>query len=144
MTYNEAKWIVNEVESLIGAYDSNTTAGIARYRSVIPDDNIYPTRLERMAFDEVAEIINSHYGIYQKDDVVTDKDYVPCLITYIDYSDAETLHEVKYHVLYQGGITNILYIDDIVAKLGSINDAIGEVNKILGNYFDDEMERKYR
>lgn len=141
MKYREAKWIINEVESLIEAYESNTAAGIARYRGVIPDDNIYPTTLNRMTFDEVAEIVNSHYGVYQENDVITDRIGIPCLITHIDYSDAETLHEVKYHVLYQGGITNVLYIDDIVAKLGSVYDAIGDVNKILGDYFDDEMEK---
>lgn len=141
MKYREAKWIINEVESLIEAYESNTAAGMARYRGVIPDDNIYPTTLNRMTFDEVAEIVNSHYGVYQENDVITDRIGIPCLITHIDYSDAETLHEVKYHVLYQGGITNVLYIDDIVAKLGSVYDAIGDVNKILGDYFDDEMEK---
>ena len=141
MKYREAKWIINEVESLIEAYESNTAAGIARYRGVIPDDNIYPTTLNRMTFDEVAEIVNSHYGVYQENDVITDRIGIPCLITHIDCSDAETLHEVKYHVLYQGGITNVLYIDDIVAKLGSVYDAIGDVNKILGDYFDDEMEK---
>lgn len=141
MKYREAKWIINEVESLIEAYESNTAAGIVRYRCVIPDDNIYPTTLNRMTFDEVAEIVNSHYGVYQENDVITDRIGIPCLITHIDYSDAETLHEVKYHVLYQGGITNVLYIDDIVAKLGSVYDAIGDVNKILGDYFDDEMEK---
>lgn len=141
MKYREAKWIINEVESLIEAYESNTSAGIARYRGVIPDDNIYPTTLNRMTLDEVTEIVNSHYGIYQENDVITDRIGIPCLITHIDCSDAETLHEVKYHVLYQGGITNVLYIDDIVAKLGSVYDAIGDVNKILGDYFDDEMEK---
>jgi len=141
MKYREAKWIINEIESLICAYESNTAAGIARYRGVIPDDNIYPTTLNRMTFDEVAEIVNSHYGVYKENDVITDRIGIPCLITHIDYSDAETLHEVKYHVLYQGGITNVLYIDDIVAKLGSVYDAIGDVNKILGDYFDDEMEK---
>lgn len=141
MKYREAKWIINEVESLIEAYESNTSAGIARYRGVIPDDNIYPTTLNRMTLDEVAEIVNSHYGVYQENDVITDRIGIPCLITHIDCSDAETLHEVKYHVLYQGGITNVLYIDDIVAKLGSVYDAIGDVNKILGDYFDDEMEK---
>ena len=141
MKYREAKWIINEVESLIEAYESNTAAGIARYRGVIPDDNIYPTTLNRMTFDEVAEIVNSHYGVYQENDVITDRIGIPCLITHIDCGDAETLHEVKYHVLYQGGITNVLYIDDIVAKLGSVYDAIGDVNKILGDYFDDEMEK---
>lgn len=140
MKYREAKWIINEVESLIEAYESNTATGIARYRGVIPED-IYPVTLNRMTLEEVAEIINSHYGVYKESDVVTDRIGIPCLITYIDCSDAETLHEVKYHVLYQGGITNVLYIDDIVAKLGSVYDAIGEVNKILGNYFDDEMEK---
>lgn len=141
MKYREAKWIINEVESLIEAYESNTAAGMARYRGVIPDDNIYPTTLNRMTLDEVAEIVNSHYGVYQENDVITDRIGIPCLITHIDCSDAETLHEVKYHVLYQGGITNVLYIDDIVAKLGSVYDAIGDVNKILGDYFDDEMEK---
>ena len=141
MKYHEAKWIINEVESLIEEYESNTAAGIARYRGVIPDDNIYPATLNRMTFDEVAEIVNSHYGVYQENDVITDRIGIPCLITHIDCSDAETLHEVKYHVLYQGGITNVLYIDDIVAKLGSVYDAIGDVNKILGDYFDDEMDR---
>lgn len=141
MKYREAKWIINEVESLIEAYESNTAVGMARYRGVIPDDNIYPTTLNRMTFDEVAEIVNSHYGVYQENDVITDRIGIPCLITHIDCSDAETLHEVKYHVLYQGGITNVLYIDDIVAKLGSVYDAIGDVNKILGDYFDDEMEK---
>lgn len=141
MKYREAKWIINEVESLIEAYESNTAAGMARYRGVIPDDNIYPTTLNRMTFDEVAEIVNSHYGVYQENDVITDRIGIPCLITHIDCSDAETLHEIKYHVLYQGGITNVLYIDDIVAKLGSVYDAIGDVNKILGDYFDDEMEK---
>lgn len=141
MKYREAKWIINEIESLICAYESNTSAGIARYRGVIPDDNIYPTTLNRMTFDEVAEIVNSHYGVYKENDVITDRIGIPCLITHIDYSDAETLHEVKYHVLYQGGITNVLYIDDIVAKLGSVYDAIGSVNEILGDYFDDEMEK---
>ena len=141
MKYREAKWIINEVESLIEAYESNTSAGIARYRGVIPDDNIYPTTLNRMTLDEVAEIVNSHYGVYQENDVITDRIGIPCLITHIDCSDAETLHEVKYHVLYKGGITNVLYIDDIVAKLGSVYDAIGDVNKILGDYFDDEMEK---
>lgn len=141
MKYREAKWIINEVESLIEAYESNTSAGIARYRGVIPDDNIYPTTLNRMTLDEVAEIVNSHYGVYQENDVITDRIGIPCIITHIDCSDAETLHEVKYHVLYQGGITNVLYIDDIVAKLGSVYDAIGDVNKILGDYFDDEMEK---
>lgn len=141
MKYREAKWIINEVENLIKAYESNTSAGIARYRGVIPDDNIYPTTLNRMTLDEVAEIVNSHYGVYQENDVITDRIGIPCLITHIDCSDAETLHEVKYHVLYQGGITNVLYIDDIVAKLGSVYDAIGDVNKILGDYFDDEMEK---
>ena len=134
MKYREAKWIINEIESLICAYESNTSAGI-------PDDNIYPTTLNRMTLDEVAEIVNSHYGVYQENDVITDRIGIPCLITHIDYSDAETLHEVKYHVLYQGGITNVLYIDDIVAKLGSVYDAIGSVNEILGDYFDDEMEK---
>lgn len=141
MKYREAKWIINEVESLIEAYESNTAAGMARYRGVIPDDNIYPTTLNRMTLDEVAEIVNSHYGVYQENDVITDRIGIPCLITHIDCSDAETLHEIKYHVLYQGGITNVLYIDDIVAKLGSVHDAIGDVNKILGDYFDDEMEK---
>ena len=141
MKYREAKWIINEVESLIEAYESNTAAGMARYRGVIPDDNVYPTTLNRMTFDEVAEIVNSHYGVYQENDVITDRIGIPCLITHIDRSDAETLHEIKYHVLYQGGITNVLYIDDIVAKLGSVYDAIGDVNKILGDYFDDEMEK---
>ena len=141
MKYREAKWIINEIESLICAYESNTSAGIARYRFVIPDVNIYPTTLNRMTFDEVAEIVNSHYGVYKENDVITDRNGIPCLITHIDYSDAETLHEVKYHVLYQGGITNVLCIDDIVAKLGSAYDAIGDVNKILGDYFDDEMEK---
>lgn len=141
MKYREAKWIINEVESLKEAYESNTSAGIAQYRGVIPDDNIYPTTLNRMTLDEVAEIVNSHYGVYQENDVITDRIGIPCLITHIDCSDAETLHEVKYHVLYQGGITNVLYIDDIVAKLGSVYDAIGDVNKILGDYFDDEMEK---
>ncbi len=141
MKYCEAKWIINEVESLIEAYESNTSDGIARYRGVIPDDNIYPITLNRMTFDEVAEIVNSHYGVYQENDVIADRIGIPCLITHIDYSDAETLHEVEYHVLYRGGITNVLYIDDIVAKLGSIYDAIGDVNKILGDYFDDEMKK---
>lgn len=141
MKYREAKWIINEIESLICAYESNTSAGIARYRGVISDDNIYPTTLNRMTFEEVAEIVNSHYRVYKENDVITDRIGIPCLITHIDYSDAETLHEIKYHVLYQGGITNVLYIDDIVAKLGSVYDAIGDVNKILGDYFDDEMEK---
>lgn len=141
MKYREAKWIINEIESLIEAYESNTAAGIARYRGVISDENIYPTTLNRMTFDEVAEIVNSHYGVYQENDVITDRIGIPCLITHIDCSDAETLHEIKYHVLYQGGITNVLYIDDIVAKLGSVYDAIGDVNKILGDYFDGEMEK---
>ena len=140
MKYREAKWIINEVESLIEAYESNTTAGIARYRDVIPED-IYPTKLNRMTLDEVAEIINSHYGVYQVGDVVTDKIGIPCYISYIDYSDAETLHEVKYHVVYQGGLTDILYIGDIVAKLGTYNDAMILIDEILGDYFKDEMEK---
>lgn len=140
MKYLEAKWIINEVESLIEEYESKSTVRMENYYDIIPD-GIYPTTLNRMTLDEVADIINSHYGVYKEDDVVTDKLGIPCLITHIDYSNAETLHEVKYHVLYQGGITSVLYIDDIVAKLGSVYDAIGEVNKILGDYFDDEMER---
>ena len=141
MKYREAKWIINEIESLIDAYESNTAAGIARYRGVISDDNIYPTTLNRMTFEEVAEIVNSHYGVYHENDVITDKDGIPCLITHIDYNDAETLHDVKYHVIYQGGITNVLYIDNIVTKLGTVYDAICKVNNILEDYFYAEMDR---
>lgn len=139
MKYREAKWIINEVESLIEAYESNTGAGIARYRGVIPDDNIYPTTLNRMTFDEVAEIVNSHYGVYQENDVITDRIGIPCLITHIDCSNAETLHEVKYHVLYQGGITNVLFIDDILEKIGHYEHVMKMCNHILSEYFDNEI-----
>lgn len=142
MTYQETKWIINEVEELIDAYESNSSAGKEKYYKVIPSElNIYPYTLERMDFNKVAEIINSHYGIYQEDDVITDKVGIPCLITHIDKSDAVSLHEVKYHVLYQGGITNVLFIDDIATKLGSYSNAMALYNRILGEYFDDELER---
>ena len=140
MTYQEAKWIIEETERLISCYESNSSLGMEKYRKVIPE-GIYPTKIERMNIEEVAEIINSHYGVYQEDDIVTDRIGIPCLITHIDISDALSLHDVKYHVIYQGGITNVLSIDEIAIKLGSNKDVMGSCDLILGKYFDDELER---
>lgn len=140
MTYRETKYIINEVEKLIDDYESKSSVRRENYWKVIPN-KIYPSRLNFMNIDDVADIINSHYGVYQKDDIITDRVGLPCLITYIDKSDAETLHEVKYHVIYQGGITGILFIDDIITKLGTYNDSICSIDAVLGKYFDDELER---
>ena len=140
MNYLEAKWIVKEVESLVKSHNTNSSLGWERYRKVIGDD-IYPSTLSKMPFHEVVEIINSHYGVYRVGDIVTDKVGIPCYISYIDCGDAETLHDVRYHVIYQGGLTDTLHIGDIVTKLGTYNDAMILIDEILGDYFKDEMEK---
>ena len=140
MTYQEAKWIVNEVERLIECFESNSMSGIDSYKKVIPD-NVYPSTLNKMSIDEVNKIIKSYYGAYNEYDIVTDEMGVPCMITYIDYRDAETIHEIRYHVIYAGGMTNIISIDDIKSKLGSYSDAMKLCDMVLNEYFDKEIEK---
>ena len=138
MQYRKAKWIINEVEGLINACESGTLSGIEKYYNVIPD-NIDSTELNNMPFDEVAKIIDSHYGVYCENDVVRDKIGIPCLITHISYSDAETIHDVKYYVVYENGITNVLFIDDILEKIGHYEHVMKMCNHILSEYFDNEI-----
>ena len=140
MTYQEAKWIVKEVERLISAYKRNTSLGDKAYYEVIPN-NIYPSNLLKMQIEEVADIINAHYGVYKVNDIVTDKDGYVGMITFVETNGAETLHDIKYHMIQPGGMTEIISIDKIEKKLGSYDSALGKVDEILNVYFEEEMER---
>ena len=140
MTYQEAKWIVKEVERLISAYKRNTSLGDRTYYEVIPN-NIYPSNLLTMQIEEVADIINAHYGVYKVNDIVTDKDGCVGMITFVETNGAETLHDIKYHTIKPGGITEIIGIDKIEKKLGSYDSALGKVDEILNVYFEEEIER---
>ena len=69
-----------------------------------------------MSLEQVKEIIDNYYGVYYKDDIVLSKQGYFVLITYVEDDDAETLQDIKYHVVYQSGRTGILYIDQIETK----------------------------
>lgn len=140
MTYQEAKWIVKEVERLISAYKRNTSLGDKTYYEVIPN-NIYPSNLLKMQIEEVADIINTHYGVYKVNDIVIDKDGCVGMITFVEANGAETIHDIKYHTIQPGGMTEIISIDKIEKKLGSYDSALGKVDEILNVYFEEEMER---
>ena len=140
MTYQEAKWIVKEVERLISVYKRNTSLGDRTYYEVIPN-NIYPSNLLKMQIEEVADIINTHYGVYKVNDIVTDKDGYVGMITFVETNGAETIHDIKYHTIQPGGMTRIININQIEKKLGSYDSALGKVDEILNVYFEEEMER---
>lgn len=130
MTYQEIKWIVNEIERLNSEYSKYH---FDEYYKVIPEI-IYKSDIDKMNVEEIKEILNSHYGVYQVGDIVFDKSGSPALITFIDSDDADRIQDVKYHIVYPHGETRIACIEDLISKCGNttafkqIEDVINSVS----------------
>lgn len=115
MTYNETRWIVQEVEKAKMDYPSTN----GKWNWFFPHESLSSRKVEKMDFNDVAEAVLSYYGVYNIGDIVLTKVGLPCLITYIEnYDTANTIHDVIYHVIYSGGIVETLKIDDITSKVG--------------------------
>ena len=112
MTYQETMWIVKEIERLKNLWNRNQ---FDEYREVIPE-GIYISDLNEMSLEQVKEIIDNYYGVYYEGDIILMKSGYFVLITYIDDADAKTLQDVKYHVVYPSGKTNIICINQIETK----------------------------
>lgn len=115
MTYNETRWIVQEVEKAKMDYPSTN----GKWNWFFTHESLSSRKVEKMDFNDVAEAVLSYYGVYNIGDIVLTKVGLPCLITYIEnYDTANTIHDVIYHVIYSGGIVETLKIDDIASKVG--------------------------
>ena len=120
MTYQEAKFIVKEVEHLKYLWDKHL---FSDYSEIMPKDiNRYD--IDKMDFRVLQDIIDNHYGVYFEGDVVKTKiSKNPALITHIDNDKAETMHDVKYHILFGNGKTCVIDIRTIECRLYRINNA---------------------
>ncbi len=132
MTYNEAKWIIQEVERAKKDYPSTN----GKWRCFFPDESFSSRKLDKMDFDDVTEAVLSYYGVYEIGDIVLTKVGLPCLITYIeDYDTADTIHNVIYHVIYSSGLVETLKIDDIASKVDkSVVDLEAILHGILNKH----------
>ena len=131
MTVQDVIFLVREYDKLKRVWDKNL---FTEYYSIMPT-NYSPRSLRDMSLEEFAEMINSHYGVYQVNDIVNLKTGVPVIITFIDDREADDLHEVKYHILYPYGFTDIISIDDIISKEGSVNEFSDKLNEYLNKYY---------
>lgn len=133
MTYNETRWIIQEVERAKKDYPSTN----GKWNWFFPDESLSSRKVDKMDFNDVAEAVLSHYGVYNVGDIVLTKVGLPCLITYIeDYDTANTIHDVIYHVIYSGGIVETLKIDDITSKVDkSVVDLDSILQGILNKHY---------
>lgn len=133
MTYNETRWIIQEVEKAKKDYPSTN----GKWNRFFPDESLSSRKVDKMDFNDVAEAVLSYYGVYNVGDIVLTKVGLPCLITYIeDYDTADTIHDVIYHVIYSGGIVETLKIDDITSKVDkSVVDLDSILQGILNKHY---------
>lgn len=133
MTYNETRWIVQEVEKAKKDYPSTN----GKWNWFFHDESLSSRKVDKMDFNDVAEAVLSYYGVYNVGDIVLTKVGLPCLITYIeDYDIADTIHDVIYHVIYSGGIVETLKIDDITSKVDkSVVDLDSILQGILNKHY---------
>ena len=137
MKFKEVEFIVHEIEDILSGYTNG--GSIDLYHEIIPD-GISPKDINEMDFDDVITILKDHYGVYKKNDVIIENTGCVSLITCIDAANAKSMHDIKYHVLYSDGSTNILSIDDIDTCIGKI-DEINNVFKTLVKYRHENNAR---
>lgn len=130
MTYQEAEWIVKEIQTLKRYWENNL---FREYNEIMPPQ-VYISDIKRMDLDAVKEIIDNHYGVYTEGDIVIEKSGIPALITYIEKDDAETIHDIKYHVIYSYGGTKIINIDSIISKCDN-TDEFQKVAEVLNSHY---------
>ena len=74
MTYNETRWIVQEVEKAKKDYPSTN----GKWNWFFPDTSLSSRKIDKMDFNDVTEAVLSHYGVYNVGDIVLTK--VDCLV----------------------------------------------------------------
>lgn len=138
MTYQESEWIAREMMRLVKCYHNYQ---FKEYNHVI-SQGIAPSDLYRMDLNEVKEMIDNCYGVYQVGDIVkVSYENQTALITYIDSEKAETMHDVEYHVLYLSGKVKVVHISNIRAKIGNVKKELDSIKKNLHKYASIQEEQ---
>lgn len=125
MTYQEAKWIVQEVEKAKADYPSMN----GKWGWFFPDKNVSHNEVDEMDFGEVVKAVMSFYGAYDVGDIVLTNAGLPCLITNIEnYNTASTIHDIMHHVIFANGTVATLKIDDIASK---VDESVINISSLL-------------
>ena len=130
MTYQETKWVVNEVERLCKDFGKGITW---EYFEVFPS-NFIPSMVKYVAIDEVKAYIDKYYGVYKQNDIIVDNVGMVGIIVGVESEKANNIHEIRYHIMYQGGLTDNLNVDRIKEKVGTYVGVVDLANEIIKQY----------